>query len=54
MTGSILVHKELVPNYGLMSSIQEAAMLSAPKGNINDGDDDDDDDDRKPPPITYA
>ena len=25
MTGSILLHKELVPNYGLMSSVQEAA-----------------------------
>jgi hypothetical protein len=25
MTGSVLFHKELVPNYGLMSSIQEAA-----------------------------
>lgn len=52
MTGSILVHKELVPNYGLMSSIQEAAMLFAPKDNANDGDGDDDD--RKPPPITYV
>jgi U-box domain/C2 domain len=25
MTGQVLVHKELVPNYGLMSSVQEAA-----------------------------
>jgi hypothetical protein len=25
MTGSVLVHKELVPNYGLMSSVEEAA-----------------------------
>jgi hypothetical protein len=26
MTGSVLLHKELVPNYGLMSSVQEAAV----------------------------
>merc|ERR1712232_1517533 len=25
MTGSVLLHKELVPNYGLLSSIEEAA-----------------------------
>jgi len=25
MTGSVLFHKELVPNYGLVSSIQEVA-----------------------------
>ena len=25
MTGSVLLHKEVVPNYGLMSSVQEAA-----------------------------
>ena len=24
MTGSVLFHKELVPNYGLLSSVQEA------------------------------
>ncbi len=24
MTGNILIHKELVPNYGLLSSIREA------------------------------
>ena len=24
MTGSILIHKEVVPNYGLVSNIQEA------------------------------
>ena len=24
MTGSILFHKELVPNYGLMSNVQDA------------------------------
>lgn len=24
MTGSVLIHKEVVPNYGLVSNIQEA------------------------------
>lgn len=32
MTGSILGHKELVPNYGLMSSVQEAATRAAIAG----------------------
>jgi hypothetical protein len=29
MTGAVLVHKELVPNYGLLSSIQEAASRAS-------------------------
>jgi hypothetical protein len=29
MTGAVLVHKELVPNYGLLSSIQEAATRAS-------------------------
>eukprot|EP00934_Nitzschia_sp_Nitz4_P007525 Nitzschia sp. Nitz4//scaffold128_size63911//57374//59346//NITZ4_006232-RA/size63911-augustus-gene-0.106-mRNA-1//-1//CDS//3329534871//7515//frame0 len=32
MTGSILPHKELVPNYGLMSSVQEAAEKAQREG----------------------
>lgn len=36
MTGMILTHKELVTNYGLMSSVQEAATRSTLAGAKSD------------------
>ncbi|VEU35205.1 unnamed protein product [Pseudo-nitzschia multistriata] len=60
MTGSVLLHKELVPNYGLLSSIEEAAtrednnresyLASSFDTHVLV----DSDDERKPPPNTDA
>jgi hypothetical protein len=40
LTGGILVHKELVPNYMLLSSLQEAAKAAAKTASSNDVSDD--------------
>lgn len=37
LTGSVLPHKELVPNYMLMSSLQEAAQRKPPPPELVDG-----------------
>ena len=47
LTGSILSHKDLVPNYMLLSSLQERATtttLVPPRAVLLDAEDDDDDD----------
>jgi hypothetical protein len=40
LTGAILLHKDLVPNYMLLSSLQEAAKAAAKTSSSNDVSDD--------------
>eukprot|EP00536_Pseudo-nitzschia_multiseries_P012844 jgi/Psemu1/320337/estExt_fgenesh1_pm.C_5120001 len=54
LTGSVLVHKELVPNYGLLSSIEAAAARQENDSKTNVTSSTNSIDERKPPPNADA